>query len=1535
MKITPRFAKSARTGWLVCALLPFPLAFVAGGACIPNGDAPGRETPQEMPFDEARISLALPAASVVLGQVPDPLVNGGFEQGNGGGWVQWAFPKGQAFDWVYPGSGSAEGTHHQLLQSLEDGSFGLYQVLDSEPGRTYRVTGYMKAVDNGSNWFEILLFNGDLRQLAESNGQEVGEYIVLQATDADIMTKWESGGRYDGRPRNTWTRFSNSRRATGTKMTVVTKAAGSGAATVGRHDGVTVKGESSVVIRWTDVGVEAGGATVSVEVEKQVSPDDAQPPPNTGPYDILVGRNAVADGDADLFEWFGLSAGGAHVEAGTYLVRARLADSLGELHTSEARGRVTVPFVFVNPTADLVLAGGATLTIKWTDETFGFGTPVVRLVIDADEDHADDDEITIMDSRRLDLDEEDDDQFRWDGNDTEGVRPAAGPYFLSAIIDPDGGTPIRVASPGKIVLRNAEPTVVVSQPDSDKEIATNESVSVAWTADDPDDDATITVWYDADEDATFDRSNPPANIIEDDIGEDETSVNWDTTGVAEGTYSIFVTIDDGSSDPITDAAPGRITVPNAVPKLTFTQPTDDVTVVIGSTVMIAWNAEDAEDNVVDINLYVDLDTDHENGNETLIKADADNSGSWPWDPEQESELVPGRYFLVARVDDGVRADDTSGNPTRPAVYEAEGAITVQAHPDDPTIVLTKPLAAVTATVGQTVAIRWKDENTTADTKIVLRYDDDPKPNQDGADELNEDEKTIQADLAAEPDDDEDQHEWDWHPDQIAEQAVPAGDYYIFAYIDDDGDPLDGSLDAVAVANGKVTIPNTAPDLEFVKLDPDADDDYTNAFDLGSENAEVVPGTSPRITWHDRDPEDDAKITLLIDPDETDHENGNEIELFLAHDLSEDTDNGPGGEDGDSQYDWSLTRKADGSPVDDLGQYTLFARIDDGQGHAELIEATRKINLRQGTDQPVVLITSQVTEEHVSAGAGVTITWKDLHAGAGDTISVTYDDDPDVDESPEAGESPETIAQGITAALDGPSDSIVWDTTGVADGHYYIHVRIDGTAGHDTSTSASRVKVNAPNEPPVITVVEVAGASVGGDINVEQGSDPSIKWDGYDPEGDARIKLIIRSVSGGSDVVLAQNILADDDPDDVDSYLWSSTRDKDGNLIDNGFYTLIAQINDDENPVVSSEVPGRILLRERTGENWAPLMRVTSPITNISVDLGDPIEFAWEDDDPEDDATIVFKLDADEFPENGAGDVEVPLGTIHEDPDLGANDERTWDVAAIVEPGTYNLYAVIDDGVNDPQVVETNSAITLRNVAPTFVWVEPTTVQDVVKGAPPLTLAWSDNDPDHDAEITLGIDPDSNHTNGNEIVVLTPDDAANGDKLREDDDADTVDWDLQRQDGSARGAEVETGWYFVYALIDDGLLKVRVTAPGKVRVHVSDMADPVVVLLDPVEGKSGNIRADQTITVKWDDWYDTDNGYITVELDDDVTPGEGDEINILSGRREDPDEVSDQVDFQIPSGLINGHDYYIHVRIDDNNDSSFEDTSTSGPLEYLN
>ncbi len=114
-----------------------------------------------------------------------------------------------------------------------------------------------------------------------------------------------------------------------------------------------------------------------------------------------------------------------------------------------------------------------------------------------------------------------------------------------------------------------------------------------------------------------------------------------------------------------------------------------------------------------------------------------------------------------------------------------------------------------------------------------------------------------------------------------------------------------------------------------------------------------------------------------------------------------------------------------------------------------------------------------------------------------------------------------------------------------------------------------------------------------------------------------------------------------------------------------------------------------------------------------------------------------------------------------------------------------------------------------------------------------------------------------------------------------------------------------------------------------------MADPVVVLLDPVEGKSGNIRADQTITVKWDDWYDTDNGYITVELDDDVTPGEGDEINILSGRREDPDEVSDQVDFQIPSGLINGHDYYIHVRIDDNNDSSFEDTSTSGPLEYLN
>jgi len=1478
VKDKSRLTGMLRKRLLVYTVLPWVSAFVLGGACIPTGQAPGPEAGKPVPFEQARISLALPDTDVVLGQVANVLTNSGFERGDGAGWVQWAFPKGDGYHWSYPDSDSAEGTYHGVLVSSAPGDFGLYQVVDTEPGRTYEVAGYMKARDHGANRYAILLLDGDVHRLASEAGMDVGEYIVQRSGEADIMAEWRSDGGRNGRPGDTWTYLTNRRRASGTQMTLVIWAGGAGVAALGRFDGLVVRPAASAVIRWTDVGVADGEATVWLEVQRAPTTGADQ----TGPFDILIGRDAAADGDADLFEWFGLRANGTSVPAGTYRVRASLMDDLGELDSSEAQGRVIIPFVFSEPLADVVLAGGATYTVAWTDEGFGNGD-VVRLVVDADADHTNGDEITILTSRPLDADEAGDDEFEWDGRDVDGVRPSAGWYFLVAVINPDGSLPIRVTAPGRIRLANQAPTVVVSQPAEDQQVDTNGTVLVAWTADDPDDDATIVVWYDADEDATFDRNNPPANIIRDGISEDNgpSSVDWDTTGVAEGTYSIFVTIDDGVNEPVTDAAPGRITVPNAVPQLTFTEPADDVSVTFGSTTTIAWTATDPEDDAR-IDLYVDLDADHDNGNETLILEDRqenDGEDDFAWDP---TGLTPGRYFVFARIDDGV------ADPTRPVTVEATGTIAVQADADDPTIVLTEPAGDLTAVETEPVEIRWDDQNTSAEARIALRYDDDPRPDQGGA-EINEPERTIQTDLPADPDGDQDRHLWDWHPEDITQQAVPAGEYYLFAYIDDDGDPLDGTFDALAVAIGKVTIPNTAPELAFVRLDPDADGDYGNAFDLAAEDAEVVPGTSPRITWNDRDPDDDAQITLWLDADE-DHDNGNEVQLFQVGPVSEDLDDGPGGQDGESQYDWQETRKADGSPLEDRGQYTLFARIDDGQGHAELIEAVGKINFRDSVDQPVVVITSQAADVSVDAGDEVTVTWRDLHVSGNETITIVYDDDGEPDEPAETGQPEQVIQEGILAVADGSADSVVWDTAGVASGAYYIHVKIlDGGVVRDTSTSVGRVTVTGPNEPPTITVTSVGGVPVGGPISIEQGSDPVIAWVDSDPEEDARISLLLRPDGGGTDIVLVENVSEDADGADG-SFTWTGTRDKDNNPIDRGFYTLIARIEDGVNDPVVSEVPGRILLRDRSGGNWGPLIRLTEPVSLQQVDLGDAIMFRWEDDDPDDAATIELKYDDDEWEGNGSPLEASFVNGLAEDPDGADQDGYEW-IVADIPPGQYYIHAVIEDGLGQRHVATAPGRVEVRNTTPTLSFLQPSTLTtlgfDERDAGGRVSIEWISNDPDagEDAQIILGIDPDENHTNGNEWTIAEGLTDGNG-------AADILEWDLT----DTAAGDVNTGWFFVFGVIDDGIAPaVRVTAPGKVVLRKqNDVPTPsgVVVLTEPVEGLTKVLSAGQRI--RWEDDDPDPDAVVRVSLAPYTREGEAADVSNAGGTYTLTDATADFV-----------------------------------------
>ena len=158
------------------------------------------------------------------------LTNGGFESGSAG-WTQYSSWWGSGFNWQYTYAPAYEGSAALSLTAAE-GSLGVYQVLNVTPGLPVQISWAIKATDNGSNWYEVLLFDG----------AKTGVEIDFGTTDDDIMFKWESpdSGNYDGLPQSTWTTGSNMMTPTLSQVTVAVKAGGSGVAPSGQFDALDV-----------------------------------------------------------------------------------------------------------------------------------------------------------------------------------------------------------------------------------------------------------------------------------------------------------------------------------------------------------------------------------------------------------------------------------------------------------------------------------------------------------------------------------------------------------------------------------------------------------------------------------------------------------------------------------------------------------------------------------------------------------------------------------------------------------------------------------------------------------------------------------------------------------------------------------------------------------------------------------------------------------------------------------------------------------------------------------------------------------------------------------------------------------------------------------------------------------------------------------------------------------------------------------------------------------------------------------------------
>lgn len=150
---------------------------------------------------------------------------------------------------------------------------------------------------------------------------------------------------------------------------------------------------------------------------------------------------------------------------------------------------------------------------------------------------------------------------------------------------------------------------------------------------------------------------------------------------------------------------------------------------------------------------------------------------------------------------------------------------------------------------------------------------------------------------------------------------------------------------------------------------------------------------------------------------------------------------------------------------------------------------------------------------------------------------------------------------------------------------------------------------------------------------------------------------------------------------------------------------------------------------------------------------------------------------------------------------GDSDVYLWDFTG-VRVGDYVIIAVIE--TPDGRTVEvssrdldrgTNGVITLTTplAVPTLTFTAPGDADETVNGGDTFAITWTDNGATNgEAMLLLGLDTDSDHENGNEIVLVRDE------PLSADGDTGTFLFAFADADGNP----VSAGDYTVFAIVDD-------------------------------------------------------------------------------------------------------------------------------------
>ncbi|MFH1746469.1 MAG: hypothetical protein ABIG44_05425 [Planctomycetota bacterium] len=437
-----------------------------------------------------------------------------------------------------------------------------------------------------------------------------------------------------------------------------------------------------------------------------------------------------------------------------------------------------------------------------------------------------------------------------------------------------------------------------------------------------------------------------------------------------------------------------------------------------------------------------------------------------------------------------------------------------------------------------------------------------------------------------------------------------------------------------------------------------------------------------------------------------------------------------------------------------------------------------------------------------------------------------------------------------------------------------------------------------------------------DSTVHQGAVIDISWTAYNTSGsNALARLYVESRTDLTQTVLVSNL-------NVGNTTITPITPWDTTDFGPGVYVIYAELGSSAG-TTQTTAAGRITI------DAAPTLEFTQPTEDAEFTSADGITIGWTAQDPEGTGQALFGLDLDLNHFNG-DELFIHEANIPAEESDGTFDWDGTDLSGnSVEPGTYYLFALLDDNLNLEQAVTADARIIIPEPEEeeeeeeddpiTLGIVEPSEDVDFLDADDELSIEYSVNKFE-DVLIDLKVDTDDNHANGNERTILSQVLVAGGTET------DTWDWEGAFVDGDAEDAP--DGIYRLFIAANTGGAGPEVAEAEGLIYRRATENTPLIALLEPTSVTTGVPGG--FIKIRWRDDDPTDEATITLAIDDDPNPAESEdgseegdiaEIVILTGREAaGQGDVQDSYLWQVPGTLEPGT-YYIFAYIGDDEQSS--------------